>query len=338
MRSSGADTVPVAGAGVTLHRISRTAQGAVDSARTGADGRFRFGGAADTSAVYLVSARYAGIEYFGTPLRPPGAAGIRLLVSDTSSSAPIRLAARRVIIRPPDETGTRIVLDLFSLRNDGPDTRIGRDSVSPSWEVVLPVGILEAEVQEGDVSPTAVQFRGDTLAVLAPIGPGEKNVMVSYRLPIGIGASAWSAPADTFDVMVVEGGATVTGAGLEAAAPMTVMDTEVHRWTASPPPPGSAALVRFGDGTGSGRRTLLWLVGIVALVVCAGSALAWRRGRSAGAIVGTPIPADLVGALAALDARYAGRRAEVSREEWERYQSERATLKAAALARGSTRR
>ncbi len=338
VRVAGADTLPVARADVTLHRISRSMQGAVDSAQTGPDGLFRFRRTADTTAVYLVSARYAGIEYFGTPLRPPGRSDLVLLVSDTSSTAPVRLGARRVIVRPPDESGTRLVVDLLSLRNDGPDTRIGRDSMTPSWLLVLPAGARQAEVQEGDVSPTAVRFHGDTMAVLAPIGPGEKNVMVSYRLPMGVAAPAWSAPVDSFDMMLEEEGATVSGAGLQATAPMVVMETTLRRWTANPPDPGAEAVVRFGDSTDGRRRMLLWLVGVVALGVSGGAVIAWRRGQAGGTGGGGQEATDPVGALARLDAEYAGRRAEVEPEEWTRYEAERAHLKSAALARGRTRR
>jgi len=338
VRVAGGDTVPVSGAGVTLHRISRLEQGAVDSARTAGEGRFRFRRAADTTAVYLVSARFAGIEYFGTPLRPPGRSGIQLLVSDTSSSAPVRLGARRVIIRPPDESGTRLVVDLFSLRNDGPDTRVSPDGGVPTWAIVLPPGAVQAEVQEGDVSPTAVRFDGDTLAVLAPIGPGEKNLMVSYRLPMGLTAPSWSAPADSFDIMVEEEGAEVTGAGLQPTEPMEVMDTRLRRWTANPPTSASPATVRFEEGTVGERRALLLVAGLTLLAAGLGVAVSWRRRSRPTGAAPQMESVDPVGALAALDSRYLGKEEEVPPAEWAEYQRERARLMYAALAGGRGRR
>ena len=278
VRTGEADGEPVGGAAVTLHRISRTAQGAVDSLRTGSDGRFRFSLAGDTTAVYLVSARFAGIEYFGPPLRTPGARDLEIVVSDTSSTAPVTLAARRVIIRRPDESGTRLVVDLFSLRNDGTMTRVGKDSLSPSWQVVLPAGVLQAEVQEGDVSPTAVRFAGDTLLVLAPIAPGQKNVMVSYRIPMGHAEASWTAPADSFDLMVEEPSATVTGAGLAAVAPIEVEEARFLRWSAVPPERSGVATVQFGDAAVARTRVLVWLV--AAMILVGGALGAWAlRGR-----------------------------------------------------------
>ena len=335
VRVHGGDSTAVAGVTITLHRLSRTLQGAIDSMASNGEGAFRFRGAGDTTAIYLVSARYAGIEYFSEPMRAPGAGRIRLVVSDTSSSAPVRLGSRHVIIRPPDAAGTRAILDLLTIRNDGPDTRVGPDSTSPSWQVALPPGALQPEVSEGDVSPTAVRFEGDSVFVLAPIAPGAKNLMVSYRLPVAVNRPVWAAPVDSFDLLVEEAGATVRGAGLAPAAPVELMGSTLRRWTAVPPS-GGPGEVQF-SGTNGLSTVLYWLVGIASLLLLGGAGLAFRRARRpSGAAPGAP-PVDLIGALARLDARYAGRKEQVPAEEWASYEAERAQLKAAALARGRSR-
>jgi hypothetical protein len=300
---------------------------------TGEDGRFRFRGTADTAAIYLVSAKFAGIEYFSEPLRAPGAGRISIAVSDTSSSAPVRLASRHVAIRPPDESGTRAVLDLFTIRNDGPDTRVGADTLSPAWRFVLPAGALQPEVPEGDVSPTAIRFVGDSIFVLAPIAPGQKNIMISYRLPVTVDRPSWVAPVDSFDLLVEEPGATVRGAGLTARAPVELMGSTLMRWTATPPTGGSGE-VEFRSSAIGLSRALYWLVGAVAFLLLGGAGLAFRRARrSAGGA--RPVPqVDLIEELARLDARYAGKREQVSVEEWTAYETERARLKSAALAGG----
>jgi len=337
VRVQARDTLPQTGVTVTLHRISRTAQGAIDSTVVGADGAFRFRLRGDSGAIYLVSARYAGIEYFGEPIRPPGAEGIRIVLSDTSSTAPVRLGGRHVIIRPPGPTGTRAVLDLLSLRNDGPDTRVGRDSLSAAWTMVLPAGATKLEVSEGDVSPSAVEFRGDTMLVLAPIAPGGKNLMVSYELPIGVGRPAWSAPADSFDLLVEEPGAAVRGAGLTEVAPVELMGSTLRRWTAVSPP-GGEGVVTFAGGPRASNLSLYLLVGTVALVLMAGAGLVLRRsGRPPPVRVAAAPPADLIGRVAALDARYLGRADKVPPEEWADYERERARLMTAALARSRPR-
>ncbi|MEO8226252.1 MAG: hypothetical protein ABI637_02425, partial [Gemmatimonadota bacterium] len=92
VRLVGNDTLVAPGTRVVLHRVGREEQGPVDSTLADARGRFAFRFLVDTSAVYLLSARYAGIAYFATPVhtnpqRPDTA--IALIVSDTSSSAPV---------------------------------------------------------------------------------------------------------------------------------------------------------------------------------------------------------------------------------------------------------
>jgi hypothetical protein len=334
VRVAAGDSLPVAGAPVTLHRVGRTAQGAIDSMRSGPDGRFRFRSRGDSAAIYLVSARHAGIEYFSEPIRAPGASAIRLAVSDTSSIQAVRLGARHVIIRSPDEFGTRAVLDLLSIQNDGPDTRVGRDSLSPSWQVVLPPGATSRAVEEGDVSPTAIQFRGDTMMVFAPLAPGRKNVMVSYRLPILLDRPSWSAPADSFDVLLEEGDASVRGAGLHPVAPVTLMGSALRRWTATPPTGASGEVIFAGTPANRGRL-LFWMVALLAAIVLGGAVLAFQRSRRGGdgAVVAADPPDRLIDDLARLDAKYAGGPAAVSAEEWAAYQRERGRLKAAALAR-----
>src|SRR5215470_1271625 len=91
VRTVGADSVAVAHARVLLHRIGRSAQGPIDSVTTDAAGRFRFRFTPDTSAVFLASSRFQGIEYFSPAVRQASATPdttLRIVVSDTSSAAP----------------------------------------------------------------------------------------------------------------------------------------------------------------------------------------------------------------------------------------------------------
>jgi hypothetical protein len=94
--------------------------------------------------------------------------------------------------------------------------------------------------------------------------------------------------------------------------------------------PAAGTLLIVFPGLGSPT----WLLPALVSVIGAGLLfMAWRLIRRSA-----PTPADdLVGAIAALDARYLGREGEVPAEEWQRYQSERARLKQRAeLARGHT--
>lgn len=279
----GGDTLPQAGVRVTLHAIGQATQGAVDSAVTGPGGRFRFRRGGDTAVVYLVSARFAGIEYFGEPIRMPGAADALLAVADTSSSAPVALAARHLVIRRPDSTGARPVLDIVSLRNRGTVTRVAPDTTTPTAKIPMPAGILDARVQDGDVSAASVEFRGDTLLVFAPLPPGGKDLMLAYRIPATSREAQWAAPADSFDILAEEDrGVTVSGAGLAAAEPVELLGVPLQRWTAAPPTAGEAG-VRFRGVPGSQRVALLVLVALLALAVGGGALVAFRRPRTLAA-------------------------------------------------------
>lgn len=188
-RTLDAGPVPVPAVRVVLHRVGRATQGPIDSTITGPEGRFRFVFPVDTTANFLLSAHYAGIEYFSNPVvtnpaRPDTA--VEVLVSDTSASAPVAVRTRTFVVSAPDATGLRSGLDWIVLRNSGPNTRVAADSLAPTWGVGLPVGARNPRVGDprlSQFSPEAVEFRGDSVYLTAPISPGEKELLLQYELP-----------------------------------------------------------------------------------------------------------------------------------------------------------
>src|SRR5918992_904413 len=147
-RVLNADSAAVPGARVVLHRVGQTVQGPIDSSRTDRQGGFRFSYRPDSATFYIASSRYAGIEYFSTPLptnpaRPD--TSIKIVVYDTSSSAPVGLEARHLVLTRPGEDGSRGVLDLIMLRNPGRHTRIAPDTLEASWGLPLPRGTVGLE-------------------------------------------------------------------------------------------------------------------------------------------------------------------------------------------------
>src|SRR5215213_1474789 len=182
------DSTPVIGIRVVLHQVGRTVQGPVDSVPTDRSGRFRFALRADTNSLYLLSARHDAIEYFSPPVhtnagRPDTA--LRIVVYDTSTTAPISIEARHLVIARPGEDGSRNVLDLIVLQNAGNRTRIAPDTLLPSWSGAVPHGSIGLELGESDISPDAVTRRGDSVFVTAPLAPGEKQLTIQYLLPAG---------------------------------------------------------------------------------------------------------------------------------------------------------
>jgi hypothetical protein len=186
VRVAGTDTVAVAGARVVLHRVTVRNPGPVDSASSDARGSFHFSLIPDTGAVYLVSARWAGIQYFGTPvaLRPGSSPGIvTLVVADTSSQAPVQLAARHLIVSPVDADGMRDVVDLMVLENRGSITRVGSDSLHATWRILLPHFAVNIHGGNSGFSLESLVLSGDAIALFAAIPPGSHDIEIDYQIP-----------------------------------------------------------------------------------------------------------------------------------------------------------
>jgi hypothetical protein len=327
-----ADARPVAGVRVVLHRVGRDTQGPVDSTLSARDGRFRFRFASDTSSLYLFSARYAGVEYFSPPLqggRGQPDTAVSLLVYDTSSTAPIELAARHLVIPRPSDDGTREVLDLVVLQNQGTIARVAPDSLGASWSAPLPPGSEGLEVGEGDVSPDAVSRRSDSVFMVAPIGPGEKQLSFQYHLPRGRTAIQipFGREGGPVNVLLEEPGATVVAAGLTLADTQLISGRSFRRYTGTAPA-GAMISVRLPGPARTPTLILAALVGAVALtlLLTGGYLLSRRPGASEGRPLRGASEA-LLDRLAVLDAQYLGREAEVDPGEWAEYQANRARLK-----------
>ena len=326
-----ADTVPVPGARVVLHRVGRDRQGPLDSTMADASGRFRFRFRADSGALYLLSARWGDVEYFSPPVhtnpaRPDTA--MRLVVFDTSSTAPIGVEARHIVVPRPGADGTRSVLDLIVLRNDGRVARVAPDSTRPSWRLLLPPGTGDMQVGESDLSPDAIVRQGDTVEVLAPLAPGQKQLSLEYSVTPVRGKLEFPVGPDggAVNLLVEERNARVSGGTLALADSQVIEGRSFRRYTGNVPAGGAIVIAVGAAGAAAATRVALpVLVGAVAVVLAA--AVWWilrRSSRRAPALR----PEQMLDAIAALDARYAGREPETAADEWRGYVAERARLKA----------
>jgi hypothetical protein len=321
------DSTPVAGVRVVLHQVGKVRQGPIDSVNTDRRGRFAFAFRSDSASLYLLSARHAGIEYFSTPVptRPDRpAADMRIVVYDTSSTTPVSVEARHLVLSRPAEDGSRRVLDLIVLRNDGQRTRVAPDSLRPSWSGPLPAGTLGIEVGESDVSPDAVTRRGDSVIVTAPLAPGEKQVTIEYLVPAGrqVLDLPFTQQVPMVNILAEEKDALVSGGTLALADSQVLQGRSFRRWTGIVPVGSSLRVTLPGR-----ERAPEWLLAaLVTTVVLVLGGAAWYLLKR------PPVSAassdELLEAVAALDARYLNREAETSADAWQFYQSERARLKA----------
>ena len=333
------DSTPVSGVRVVLHRVGQVLQGPLDSTNTDRRGRFRFRFRADTSAIYLLSAQHSGIEYFSPPVhtnpaRPDTA--IRIIAYDTSSTAPVSIEARHLVVSRPGDDGSRNILDLIVLRNAGQRTRIASDSARPTWIGLLPRGTMGLELGESDVSPEAVDRKGDSLIVTAPIAPGEKQLTLEYLVPAGhsVLELALTEAVPMLNVLAEESDVVVSGGTLVFADSQTLQGRSFRRWSGTGPTGGLVRVVLPGR-----PRAPEWILSaLVAAVAVVLAAAGWRLATRRPTVrVSTD---ELLERVASLDVRYEGRKGEVSPDEWSQYQLERARLKSllesSLAARGSS--
>jgi len=328
------DTSAVRGVFVVLHRIGMREQGPMDSVRTDAGGAFRFRVAApDSQALYVVSTRYAGIGYFGEPVhgRDRTAAPAVLHVYDTATAGtPLETTLRHLVVGPKNEGGARRLLDIIQVVNPDPATRIAADSLAPVWATRIPTGVTDPQVGQGEVSPDAARFSGDTVYVSAPFPPGPKQIVLTYGLPAGAGRITLPVAQATGDVeILVDDSGAVAEGDLHEEPPLAVEGRNFRRFVARDVAAGAVLQVRFERPSRFPLRTMAVVLAALGLIGGLALALRPRPGAPAAAPAATPEDADtLLGRLVALDERYADREARTPPAEWAEYQATRAALKA----------
>lgn len=344
VRVAASDSSAVARATVVLHRIGRDRQGPLDSTTTDGRGRFRLAFPADTTAIFLLTTRHHGIEYFSEPVhtnpaRPDTA--LLLAVYDTSATATIELLARHIIVSAPAEDGTRNVVELLALRNSGSATRVGRDSTTPSWRWRIAPGAVAFSASDGALSAGAIERSGDTALVFAPLPPGDRQVTVEYLMGADIDSVAFpfddAAPLVNF--LVEDESAIVAAPGLvEGDSSVVIQGRRFRRWSGAVAE-GARLSVALPGGGGRPGDALRFLVGALALALAAGLVLAFRRSRLRAEVPvpASPDPAALIEAIARLDAEHR-QVADRTPDAEAAYAARRAALKTAleaALARPS---
>ncbi|MEP6990791.1 MAG: hypothetical protein ABJA80_07685 [bacterium] len=305
---------PVPGVMVTLHRVGPDSSGPVDSIRTDKRGaytiRYRRFGSED--AVYFAAAVYRGIAYFSAPLqalRVRGEDGAITVFDTTTRAVDLNVRGHHVVVSAPRPDGARNIVEVWELSNDTTVTIIGRDSLSPVWTATLPDGATDFQAGQGDVSASALVARGARVALLAPFGPGVKQLSYSYSLPPS--AFPLSLPLErptvVLEVLAEEPGAQVSGATLHAMDAATTGGRTFKRFLTQDVPAGSRVRIAVPTTTDATRTTVL--VGIalalgLAMVAALVRALAGRGQVVRRRVIASGRPSELLLAeIAALDGR-----------------------------------
>jgi len=334
--------VPVPGVYVTLHRVGPDSAGPLDSMRTDGYGRYhftyrRFG---DATALYFAASVYNGIAYFSTPFRGGAVRGddAEIVVFDTTTH-PVRFTTQghHVVVGAPRPTGLRDIVEVYEVSNDTVVTAIGRDSLTPVWSAPLPRGATNFIAGQGDVSPSALQRRGDSVVLLAPFAPGVKQLSFSYAL------DGRSFPLDftldrqngLLEVLLEEPGAQVRSPSLRSQGNATTQGRTFKRFLAQNPPAGERVRIDVPSTAFAARSTLVTAVAVgIALAMIAALWVAYRRGAATRPATSRAqreeSVATLASAIAALDARREANDPTLAIAE---YDAERAALKARLAAK-----
>ncbi len=320
---TGVDSTPVSDLWAVLHGVQVTGGAPLDSQRTDRLGRFTLRAATvDSGTNYLVSVRYAGIAYFSDPFRPnpPRDSVPTLLVYDTSSSAAVELAERHLLVRGREADGSWRVIEVWVLANRGTRTRVTAEDGPPVWQATLPREAQQFELGLSDVSNQAVALLGDTVAVYAPIPPGERQLILSYLLPGSVREARIpiDQPVERLSVLLEDSAITPSETVVDFRGWEELNGVPLRRFAADSAEAGTAVVLRF-PGTGrTPERMLRLLVPVVAAALGLGLLTWWRRSGPAEAAVETPDA--LAAEIAALDEAYVG-------NETPEYRRQRAELK-----------
>lgn len=336
---------PVPGIFVTVHRVGSDSAGPLDSVRTDGSGRYtvnytRFG---SDDALYFAAAVYKGIAYFTSPLRRGRTEGddAEITVFDTTSSpVTLTLQGHHIVVSAPDANGAREIVEVYELSNDTTLTLVPRGS-TPVWSAPIPAEATDFSPGQGDIAASALTRNGNRVELLAPFGPGVKQLSFSYvvkdrAFPLKI---TLERQTGVFEVLLEEQAAQARGPSLRAQGTVSTQGRTFKRFLAQGPPAGEA--IRIDVPTAAGATRVNVLLALAVVIVLAMIAALWRAlsrrtprvAMATGATIDAPAsPEALVAAIAALDAR---RDAGDATLDDVHYSAERAALKArlaAALA------
>jgi hypothetical protein len=328
--------VPIPGIYVTLHRVGTDSSGPVDSVRTDASGNYviRYRRPPGDEGVYFAAAVYRGIAYFSMPIQSARATGEEgeITVFDTTSK-PVEFHVRghHVVVSAPRPEGSRDVVEVWELSNDTTATVVGKDTLSPVWSTALPAGATNFAAGQGDVGTSSIVARGAQVLLLAPFGPGVKQISYSYSVKPSLFPLTLKIekPTSVLEVLLEEPLAQVAGGSLRATDAATTGGRTFKRFLGQDAPAGALVKISVPTTTATTRtRVLAVLAGVIALVMIGALARA-LMGRDARvrAPLAPPVSETdrLVAAIAALDAR---RESGDPTLDADAYAADRASLKA----------
>lgn len=276
----------VAGAPVTLHRVTADSSGPVESGSTAADGTFTLSmPPADTAvgfSVFFATAEFRGVRYFGPPLHPGDTGtGYAVEVFDTASASRLPKAvsvARRDLIVLPEEDGSAEVNEIVRVRNSAKQALVV-GSGAATWEFRLPKGVVAFEVGDGQIAPDAVVRSDERVLVTATLPPGEQELFVRYRLARGTTRTVIPVTLDTdsMSLFVRQPAPETEVAGLAAPTAVEAEGDSFLRYSGAALRPGSTVVMEWDHPGVPPVDPRVAAVAVAGAVLAAGAGLAFRR-------------------------------------------------------------
>lgn len=321
------------------------------TARTDAQGAFRFEGLSDAAA-YAVAVRYGGAEYAQQDIRlGPGETTKEVDISvyePTEDGQSLRAELAHTVIEIDPESRALLMLEYTVLANSGDKTYVGtalqEKGTAPApgekrqtLRFSLPAGATQFRVNEGLPAEALVERAGG-FADTRPFPPGKREVIYSYALSYQAASYAFSRlldyPTDRLNFLVADFGGEVQSGQLTPPRAAEMAGRRYWQLTGQGLSAGTALEVAFaglpqpqgGARSPAGNFQLVGL-GLLAAVLALALAYPWLRRRGALAPAAGPSAPEgekeaLVGALAELDERHEA--GEIAEEE---YQKQRRALK-----------
>jgi hypothetical protein len=222
---------------VVLHQVSAHASGEIDSVRVDADGSFQMllphvPDHGTRAEIYFASVRHQGLYYFGPAITDAGQLDSLYTIQafDTLSVPPggadIPLTARNLFLERSDPGWE--ATDVFQLRQDG-DRTLYSPEEGVIWSYPLPSSAQDFQVGEADLAPEAIRFSDGRIELFAPLPPGERFLVVRYRILEREFLLPMPGATDRMEILVREPGPPAEFPPLGPATPLELEPGAVFR-------------------------------------------------------------------------------------------------------------
>lgn len=175
---------------IVLHQVSEESSGEIDSVRVEPDGTFQIrlphvpdpGG---RSEIFFASVEYRGLLYFGPAVTEAVQLDslYRIQAYDTLSVPPegarIPVAARSLFLEKAEDGWA--ATDVFQLRVEG-DRTLYSPGEKVVWSYPMPPSGVDFQVGQADMAPDAVRFQDNQVELYSPLPPGDRYLMIHYRI------------------------------------------------------------------------------------------------------------------------------------------------------------